>query len=89
VGLLISLIGYWALGSGFGVRGSGLGARGWGSVANGAGAGHRAGRSNREPADSAKAQGLQLIFNLDEAPVVWSDPALDITADVVKLLAQR
>jgi hypothetical protein len=36
-----------------------------------------------------KAQGLQLIFNLDEAPVVWSDPALDITADVVKLLAQR
>ena len=40
-------------------------------------------------AQVAKAQGLQLIFNLDEAPVVWSDPALDITADVVKLLAQR
>ena len=40
-------------------------------------------------AQVARTQGLQLIFNLDESSVVWSDPALDITADVVKLLAQR
>jgi len=40
-------------------------------------------------AQVARTQGLQLVFSLDEPSVVWSDPALDITADVIKLLAQK
>jgi Skp family chaperone for outer membrane proteins len=36
----------------------------------------------------AKEKGLQLIVNLDAESVVWADPALDITADVVKQLAR-
>jgi Skp family chaperone for outer membrane proteins len=35
-----------------------------------------------------KDQGLQLIVNLDESAVVWADPVLDITAEVVKQLAR-
>jgi outer membrane protein len=35
----------------------------------------------------AKAKGLQLVVNLDANMVVWADPAVDITSDVVKQLA--
>jgi Skp family chaperone for outer membrane proteins len=34
----------------------------------------------------AKGQGIQLIFNLDGDMIAWSDPALDITPEVVKQL---
>jgi outer membrane protein len=34
----------------------------------------------------AKQKGLQLVVNLDTNMVVWADPAVDITADVVKQL---
>ena len=34
-------------------------------------------------------KGLQLVFNVDGPQVVWFDPALDITPDVVKQLAAR
>jgi Skp family chaperone for outer membrane proteins len=37
----------------------------------------------------AKDQGLQMVVNLDDPSVVWSDPGLDITGDVIKLLAQK
>jgi Skp family chaperone for outer membrane proteins len=36
----------------------------------------------------AKANKLQLILNLDTEALLWADPALDITADVVKQLAR-
>lgn len=36
----------------------------------------------------AKANKLQLILNLDTESLLWADPALDITADVVKQLAR-
>jgi outer membrane protein len=36
----------------------------------------------------AKDQGLQLIVNLDETALVWADPALDVTAEVVRQLAR-
>lgn len=36
----------------------------------------------------ARDKGLQLVVNLDAESVVWADPALDITADVVKQLAR-
>jgi Skp family chaperone for outer membrane proteins len=36
----------------------------------------------------AKEQGLQMIVNLDETSLVWADPVLDITAEVVKQLAR-
>jgi Skp family chaperone for outer membrane proteins len=32
---------------------------------------------------------LQLIVNLDDPTVVWADPSLDITADVITRLAQN
>ena len=35
----------------------------------------------------AKARGLQLVVNLDTNAVVWADPAVDITGEVVKQLA--
>jgi outer membrane protein len=35
----------------------------------------------------AKAKGLQLVVNLDASMVVWADPAIDITSEVVKQLA--
>ena len=35
----------------------------------------------------AKAKQLQLVVNVDADSVVWSNPALDITAEVVKELA--
>jgi len=36
----------------------------------------------------AKDSGLALVFSLDEPAIVWADPALDITGDVVKQLAR-
>ena len=36
----------------------------------------------------AKEKGLQLIFNLDTDPIVWSDPSLDITTEVITRLAR-
>ena len=36
----------------------------------------------------AKDKGLQLVVNLDDPTIVWADPALDITADVLKQLAR-
>jgi Skp family chaperone for outer membrane proteins len=35
----------------------------------------------------AKERGLQIVFNLDEAPIAWVDSSLDITPEVVKQLA--
>ena len=35
----------------------------------------------------AKSKGIQLIFNLDAGTMIWADPSLDITDDVVKQLA--
>jgi len=35
----------------------------------------------------AKEKGLQIVFNLDDGPIAWADPSLDITSDVVKQLA--
>jgi|SRR6185295_19681654 len=37
----------------------------------------------------AEDKGLQLVLNVDGPQVVWFDPALDITSDVVKQLALR
>jgi outer membrane protein len=36
----------------------------------------------------AKEKGLQLVVNLDDGSVVWSDPGIDITRDVVERLAR-
>jgi Skp family chaperone for outer membrane proteins len=36
----------------------------------------------------AREKGLQLVFNLDAGTMVWSDPAIDITRDVVERLAR-
>ena len=36
-----------------------------------------------------KSRGIQLVFNLDAAPLVWFDPSLDITAEVVKQVALK
>jgi Skp family chaperone for outer membrane proteins len=36
----------------------------------------------------AKENGLALVFSLDEGAIVWADPALDITGEVVKQLAR-
>jgi outer membrane protein len=36
----------------------------------------------------AKDKGLQLVLNLDAESVVWADPLLDITPDVVKQLGR-
>jgi len=36
----------------------------------------------------AKAKGVQVVVNLDDASIVWADPALDITAEVVTQLAR-
>jgi len=36
----------------------------------------------------AKEKGLQLIVNLDDGTVVWSDPGIDITREVVERLAR-
>jgi Skp family chaperone for outer membrane proteins len=35
----------------------------------------------------AKAKQLQLVVNLDADTVIWADPSIDITTDVVKHLA--
>ncbi len=35
----------------------------------------------------AKAKGLQFVVNLDANALVWADPAMDITGEVVKQLA--
>ena len=35
----------------------------------------------------AKDKGVQLVVNLDDASIVWADPVLDITAEVVQQLA--
>ena len=37
----------------------------------------------------ARDKGLQMIFNLDEGLIAWTDPSLDITSDVVKQLALK
>jgi Skp family chaperone for outer membrane proteins len=37
----------------------------------------------------AKDRGFQLVFNLDADPILWADPSLDITPDVVKQLASQ
>ena len=37
----------------------------------------------------AKDKGLQLILSVDECPVAWFEPTLDITSDVVKQLALK
>jgi Skp family chaperone for outer membrane proteins len=39
-------------------------------------------------AEVVKANGLALVFSLDEPAIVWADPALDITGEVVKQLAR-
>jgi Skp family chaperone for outer membrane proteins len=36
----------------------------------------------------AKEKGLQLVVNLDDGTVVWSDPGIDITREVVERLAR-
>jgi outer membrane protein len=36
----------------------------------------------------AKERGLQLVVNLDDGTVVWSDPGIDITREVVERLAR-
>ncbi len=36
----------------------------------------------------ARDKGLQIVVNLDTDTVVWADPALDITSDVVQQLAR-
>jgi len=35
----------------------------------------------------AKVKGLQLVLNADTGVLVWGQPSLDITADVVKELS--
>lgn len=40
-------------------------------------------------AQVAKDLGLHLIMSLDDPSIVWSDPGLDITSDVIKLLARK
>jgi Skp family chaperone for outer membrane proteins len=37
----------------------------------------------------AKDRGFQLVFNLDADQILWADPSLDITPDVVKQLAAQ
>ena len=37
----------------------------------------------------AQDRGLHIVFNLDESQVVWFDPVVDITVDVVKQLAVK
>lgn len=37
----------------------------------------------------AKDRGFQMVFNLDADLIVWADPSLDITPDVVKQLASQ
>lgn len=37
----------------------------------------------------AQDKGLQIVFNVDDTGIVWFDPALDITPDVVKQIALR
>ena len=36
-----------------------------------------------------KSKGIQLAFNLDAGQLVWFDPSLDITAEVVKQVALK
>jgi outer membrane protein len=36
----------------------------------------------------AREKGLQLVVNLDDGTVVWSDPGIDITREVVERLAR-
>jgi Skp family chaperone for outer membrane proteins len=36
----------------------------------------------------AKEKGLHLVVNLDDGSVVWADPALDITREVIERLAK-
>jgi len=37
----------------------------------------------------AQAKGFQIVFNVDEGPIAWFDPSLDITSEVVKQLALK
>jgi Skp family chaperone for outer membrane proteins len=37
----------------------------------------------------AQDKGLQVVFNADDSGIVWFDPMLDITSDVVKQIAAR
>jgi Skp family chaperone for outer membrane proteins len=37
----------------------------------------------------ARDKSLQMVFSLDEGPIAWFDPSLDITSDVVRQLAQK
>jgi Skp family chaperone for outer membrane proteins len=39
-------------------------------------------------AEVAKKNDLALVFSLDEPAILWADPALDITGEVVKQLAR-
>ena len=36
-----------------------------------------------------KSRGIQLVFNVDAGTIVWFDPSLDITAEVVKQVALK
>ena len=45
-------------------------------------------RAFSESAEGKAGLALQLVVNLDENALVWADPLLDITADVVKQLAR-
>jgi Skp family chaperone for outer membrane proteins len=36
----------------------------------------------------AQDKGLQIVFNVDDSGIVWFDPTLDITSDVVKQIAR-
>jgi Skp family chaperone for outer membrane proteins len=37
----------------------------------------------------AQDKGLQVVFNVDDSGIVWFDPTLDITSDVVKQIALK
>jgi Skp family chaperone for outer membrane proteins len=37
----------------------------------------------------AQDKGLQIVFNVDDGPVAWFDPSVDITSDVIKQLALK
>lgn len=37
----------------------------------------------------AQDRGLQVVFNADDSGIVWFDPTLDITSDVVKQIALK
>jgi Skp family chaperone for outer membrane proteins len=37
----------------------------------------------------AQDKGLQIVFNADDSGIVWFEPTLDITTDVVKQIASR